>query len=261
VDHRWAQFKGLGALMRERSLRLLFPAHCLGCRVEVMEPGTLCGNCWPKVRFLDEPWCEVLGTPFAHPANPGMVSIEAIASPPPFRRARSAVLHDGVARQMVLGLKFRDRTEMAPWMARWMVRAGRDLLRNADLVAAVPLHRGRFFMRRFNQAAELARAVARQSGIAFDPGIVERVRPTRQQVGLPHKERRANVKGAFKVADHAKARLSGRTVLLIDDVYTTGATVGDAAKALIKGGAANVDVLTFSRVMAGDFLQGEPETI
>ncbi len=104
------------------------------------QPGVLCGACWPKLRLLERPWCPVMGTPFIHHMGEGFLSAEAIADPPPFERARAAVAYSGVARQMVQGLKYQDRTDLAPWMARWMLRAGAELIAEADVVVPVPLH-------------------------------------------------------------------------------------------------------------------------
>ena len=129
----------------------------------------------------------------------GFLSAEAIANPPPFERARAAVAYSGVARQMVQGLKYADRTDLAPWMARWMMRAGAELIAEADVVVPVPLHWRRFLSRRFNQSAELARADRRLSDKPFAPMAVKRVKATRQQVGLALSERQDNVRAAFKV--------------------------------------------------------------
>lgn len=224
-------------------------------------PGTVCGHCWPSLRFLDRPWCEVLGTPFALDMGIGAVSPEAIANPPPFRRARSAVVYDGIARQLVHGLKFRDRTDIAPWIAAWMARAGTELVADADAIVPVPLHARRLFWRRFNQAAELGRALSKRSGTPLLSDAVRRVRPTRQQVGLGARARQDNVRGAFQVPQAAEIDVRGRTLLVVDDVYTTGTTVTAVSKALLKAGAAAVDVLTFARVLPGDFLPDELETI
>jgi predicted amidophosphoribosyltransferase len=135
--------------------RVLLPPVCAGCRRQVSQPGALCGLCWPELRFIERPWCAVMGTPFSHDMGEGFLSAEAIADPPPFERARAAVAYSGVARRMVQSLKYADRTDLAPWMARWMVRAGAELVGEADVVLPVPLHWRRFFTRRFNQAAEL----------------------------------------------------------------------------------------------------------
>lgn len=241
--------------------RVLFPPVCAGCRRHVSQPGVLCGACWPKLRLLEKPWCPVMGTPFTHDMGEGFLSAEAIADPPPFERARAAVAYSGVARQMVQGLKYQDRTDLAPWMARWMLRAGAELIAEADVVVPVPLHWRRFLRRQFNQSAELARAVSKLSGLPFSPAAVRRVKLTRQQVGLERHEREENVRAAFRVPPEAEIEISGRRVLVIDDVFTTGATVRAVAKALKKSGAGAVDVLTFARVLPGDFRADESATI
>lgn len=202
-----------------------------------------------------------MGTPFSHDMGSGFLSAEAIANPPPFQRARAAVSYSGVARVMVQGLKYRDQTDFAPRMAQWMLRAGSQLVRDADLIVPVPLHRSRFFWRRFNQSAELARAIAKLAGKPLAPHVVMRIRNTRQQVGLKLAERQENVRTAFSVPLACRSEIEGRRLLLVDDVYTTGSTVYAVTKALIKGGAAAVDVLTFARVLPGDFRPDEPETI
>ncbi|MEO3389339.1 ComF family protein [Mesorhizobium sp. CAU 1741] len=241
--------------------RVLFPPICAGCRRMVSSPGTLCGHCWPKLRFIERPWCEVLGTPFTHDMGEGILSADAIANPPPFARARAAVVYSGVARQMVHNLKFADRTELAPWMARWMMRVGGALVADAEVIVPVPLHRQRFLWRRFNQSAELARAISFAAGKPFAPQAIVRIKSTRSQVGLGAREREDNVRGAFKVPDGEEIRVRGRRVLLVDDVYTTGVTVSAVTKALKRGGASAVDVLTFARVLPGDFLPDDPPTI
>jgi ComF family protein len=161
----------------------------------------------------------------------------------------------------VQSLKYGDRTDLAPWMARWMLRAGSELVAEADVVLPVPLHWRRFFTRRFNQSAELARTIATLSGKAFHPTAIRRVKITRQQVGLGVTERQDNVRAAFRVPPEHEIAVRGRRILLVDDVYTTGATVTSATKALKRTGAAAVDVLTFARVLPGDFRLDEADPI
>jgi len=240
---------------------LLFPATCAGCRRHVSQPGTLCARCWPALRLLERPWCEITGLPFSHDLGEGIVSPDAIANPPAYDRARAAVAYTDVARRMVQNLKFRDRTELAPWMAGWMMRVGSELMTDCHVIVPVPLHRRRFLMRGFNQAAELARPLAARSGLDFAPQALRRRKPTRQQVGLGLAQRQTNVRGAFEVSDAASILVKGRRVLLVDDVLTTGATVSACARALRRAGATGVDVLAFARVLPGDFRQEAPGSI
>ncbi len=231
--------------------RVVYPPVCLGCGVLVGTHGGVCAGCWSRLRHIEEPFCDVLGVPFSHDMGDAIVSAEAIADPPPFRRARAAVLYDDVARSIVHRLKYKDRTDLARVMARWMARAGRGLIAESDCVLSVPLHRRRFLARRYNQSAELARILASEVGLPYRPAAIMRKKATRPQVGLGARARSENMRGAFSVPPTARSDLFGKAVLLIDDVYTTGATVKAASRALLKAGAGSVCVLTFARVAQG----------
>lgn len=230
-------------------VRFLWPPHCLACDTRVGEDGGLCARCWGGLALIERPYCERLGTPFAFDPGGGALSPEAIADPPPFGRLRAVARHDDVARQLVHSLKYRDRLDLARWMALWMGRAGASLVADAELVMPVPLHRRRLWQRRFNQSALLASEIARAAGKVFAPEALARVKATRQQVGLSATERAKNVAGAFAVPDAARGIIAGRRVLLVDDVYTTGETSKAATKVLLRAGAAAVDVLVFALVV------------
>lgn len=236
-----------------RSVRdLVLPPHCLACERAVDRQGTICPGCWSKVRFVEKPFCAVLGSPFSYDLGPDALSADAIANPPAFDRARSAVLYDDLARRLIQGLKFSDRTDLAPWLADWMIRASDGLLDESAWIVPVPLHPWRLFGRRFNQSAELARHMAKASGLTYRPDVLARIRRTRQQVGLKARERQRNVQGAFLVPPKAKPEVRSRHIVLIDDVYTTGATLQACARALRRAGAAQIDCITFARVASGD---------
>jgi ComF family protein len=246
----------LGRLATRATLLVLdqlYPPLCLHCEGGVATADSLCGACFRLLRPISPPHCPVLGIPFEVPLGPDALSAEAIADPPPFRRARSAVLYNEAARRLVARLKYGDRPELARFCARLMAQAGRDLWAEAPLLVPVPLHRSRLFTRRYNQSAELARALARITGLAVEPLLVSRTRSTRQQVGLNADARQRNVAGAFTARADAIERLRGRPVVIVDDVVTTGATVKAVTRALHRVGIDNVDVISFARVtVAGD---------
>jgi ComF family protein len=174
--------------------------------------------------------------------------MQAIADPPAYQRARAAVRFDEISRALVHALKYGDRLDLAPMMGRWISQAGREVLAEADALVPVPLHWRRLWARRFNQSAALATAISAESGVPVEFGALKRVKATAQQVGLTRTERAVNVQGAFKVPPAGKAAVAGRRLVLVDDVLTSGATVDGCARALLRAGAANVDVLIFARV-------------
>jgi len=241
-----------GALRRTLRLALdvALPRLCAACREPVDGPG-LCPTCWSKLSFIAPPYCERLGIPFPFDGGPGLLSMEAIADPPAYQRARAAVRYDEVARTLVHALKYGDRLDLAPIMGRWMAHAGRQLLAQADALVPVPLHWRRQWTRRFNQSALLAEIAAKASGARVTHGALARVKSTRQQVGLDKSARAENVQGAFRVPANRKADVTGRKLVLVDDVLTSGATADACARALLRAGAASVDVLVFARVVSG----------
>jgi len=228
---------------------LALPPQCLGCDTPTGGHGGLCARCWSKLRLIEKPYCARLGVPFAYDIGPGALSAEAIADPPPFDRCRAVAAFDDTARALVHGLKYRDRLDLAAWMAAWMRRAGGELVNDADAIVPVPLHNRRLWWRRYNQSALLSGAIARAASRPLLTRVLKRIRPTEQQVGLTHDQRDKNVRGAFRVADGERPQVDGKRILLVDDVYTTGATAKAATRALLRAGTAAVDVLVFARVV------------
>src|SRR5579859_2129882 len=188
------------------ALDVALPSLCVACR-EPVEGEGVCADCWAKLSFIAPPFCPRLGIPFVYDPGPDMLSMEAIANPPAYARARAAVRYDDVARTLVHALKYQDRTDLAPAMGRWMARAGRELLGNADVLVPVPLHWRRGWSRRYNQSGALARIIERQSGVKLSSQALKRVRPTQQQVGLSRPQRASNVQGAFKVAAERQSEI------------------------------------------------------
>jgi ComF family protein len=239
----------LGTTMLRGMIGIVYPPGCIACQAATGEAQALCATCWGDVGFIERPYCERLGTPFAVDLGDGLLSPAAIADPPAFARARAVCRFDGTARELVHRLKYGDRVELAQTLGRMMTQAGRDLLADASLVVPVPLHRTRLWSRRFNQAAALAGVVSRLGGVPHAPLALARVKRTRQQVGLTRAQRADNLQGAFRVPDGMKPQIEGRRILLVDDVLTTGSTANAAARALLRAGANDVDILTFARVV------------
>jgi ComF family protein len=229
-------------------LDLVYPPLCIGCRAQVAEPGALCADCWANIRFLDGPMCAACGLPFEFDPGAGTLCAACHAHPPAFDKARAIMRYDEASRGPILALKHGDRLDLSPAFARWLDRGGRALLDEADVLVPVPLHPSRLWNRRYNQSAELARALGRLSGKPCDALALTRSRATPSQGAMRSaKARRRNMLGAFKVRH--KSAIAGRNVLLIDDVLTTGATVDACARALKRAGAAKVLVLALARVV------------
>ncbi|MBV8565524.1 MAG: ComF family protein [Methylobacteriaceae bacterium] len=237
------------------ALDVVYPPTCLACSAPTAAVGTLCSICWRKVRFIERPYCERLGIPFAQDGGPELLSPEAVVNPPVFHRARAvAVFDDGPVRELVHRLKYGDRLELARPMGRWMARAGADLLKDADVLVPVPLHRLRLWSRRFNQAGALAHSISKASHVPVESFALHRIKATPPQVRLTRTQRAENVQGAFRVPDEMRPRVHDRRIVLVDDVLTSGATLNAAARALSRAGARSIDVLVFARVVAGQGL-------
>lgn len=224
----------------------LYPAVCLICHAATENPDSLCAGCWKKLRFIEAPVCQRLGVPFPVDLGKEMVSPAALADPPNFDRARAAVLYEGGARQLVHRLKYQDQHNLAKGMAHMMVRAGSDLLDEADVIIPVPLHVTRLWRRRFNQSMLLARYLSHITEKPCDPFLLLRVKRTAPQYSHTRSQRKEALKGAFRVHTERRDQIDQRRILLIDDVLTTGATVNAATKVLLRAGAQAVDVLTFA---------------
>ncbi|MBI5938879.1 MAG: ComF family protein [Caulobacterales bacterium] len=213
--------------------------------------GGLPAETWSRIVFLEAPVCDGCGSPYEYDPGPGVRCAACTARPLAFNRARAACLYDEHSRDLVLKLKHADRTDLAPVLARWLLRSARDLLDEAEVIVPVPLHRWRLLSRRYNQAAEMARPLGALAGVPVAPDALARVRRTETQGGKSAVGRRRNMAGAFAVPAGRVAQVRGRRVLLVDDVLTTGATAHACARALKAAGAAAVDLAVIAKVRAG----------
>jgi ComF family protein len=236
-----------------RSLKILldatFPAGCINCSESTNTPGSLCASCWPAMTFLSDPCCYTCGYPFEYDSGQGSQCGVCLQSAPQFTQARSVLEYNKHSREMVLGFKHADKTDRCPAFASWMYRAAPDLVRKADIICPVPLHPLRLMKRRFNQSALLAIELAKLSSQKVAPDLLTRTRHTQSQGTLSVLGRHKNVRGVFQVTSKKVPSIKNAHILLIDDVFTTGATVNACSKCLLTAGAARVDVLTFCRVV------------
>jgi ComF family protein len=248
---RLAWLGGFVSAVAEQGLNWLLPPRCLGCGEDVARAGALCSTCWQQINFVAPPHCVCCGRPFEFAADPDSRCGPCLADPPPFSRARTVMQYDDASRGMLLAFKHGDRTDAADGFARWLGRAGAELLTGPGepLLVPVPLHRWRLFARRYNQSALLALALARQSGLTAVPDLLVRRRSTPSQGGLSRSGRARNVAGAFTIRPRHRSTVTGRRIVLVDDVLTTGATVRECTRVLLHAGAIQVDVLTLARVV------------
>jgi len=231
-------------------LDFALPPRCPGCGAVTEAPHRFCLDCWSALTFLGEPCCARCALPFDYEAGAEVECGACLAAPPAFDRLRAAVAYGEISRKVALKLKYGGRPGVAETMARFMAR--HLAAEEGTIVAPVPLHRWRIWRRGYNQSALIASALAGRAGLETRLDLVERVKRTPPLRGMGPRERREAVRGAFRIGARHKAALKGRTVLLVDDVYTSGATANACARILRRAGAARVDILCWARVVKGD---------
>jgi ComF family protein len=233
----------------QSAIHFLYPPQCLACGAETSADFALCGACWRETPFISGLVCDVCGVPLPGQDTTETAHCDAcIAAPRPWGQGRAPLVYDGTARRLILALKHGDRHDIVAPLARWMAQSGRKLCDNDTLIAPVPLHARRLFSRRFNQSALLATQIARDLGLPICPDLLRRHRATRLQEGMTREQRFENLQAAFSVPQNRRAMLHNRTVLIVDDVMTSGATLSGCAKACFDAGAAKVNVLVLARV-------------
>ena len=229
-----------------RALDLILPPTALDGGPAI-SPG-LSAEAWGKIAFIDDPVCDGCGSPLEYAPGFGERCAACMARPKAFSRARAACLYDEHSRELILQFKHADRTDLSGLFARWLSRSARELIEDTDAIVPVPLHPLRLLRRRYNQAAEIARPLARLTGLDYLPDALIRRRATVSQGGRSAGGRRRNVQGAFAVPDSRRASVEGRRLLLVDDVLTTGATAEACARALKAAGAADVHIAVVAKV-------------
>ncbi len=224
-------------------LDFLLPPRCPRCATRIDADGHLCGACWGKLRMITPPYCVRCGIPFEAGELVDAECGACMRAPPAFDWARAAVIYEDEAKSLILHLKYSGEGAGVPAIGRMMAGAVAAMPR-MDVIMPVPLHPRRLFTRRFNQSQLLGRVIARHIGVPLDSFCLVRARATPSQGQLSRKGRKRNVAGAFAV----KGDVRGKSILLVDDVLTTGATASACAAALKRAGAREVGLVAFARV-------------
>ncbi len=233
----------------QAAVQLVYPPQCLSCDALVTTDFGLCARCWRETPFINGLVCDCCGTPL--PGEGGGAAVQCddcLLIARPWGRGRAALLYRDNARRMVMALKHGDRLDLARPVAGWLMRAAEALLQPDTLIAPVPLHWMRLVRRRYNQAALLGAALGRLSGLPHCPDLLIRRRNTHSQEGRDREGRFVNMEEAFRINAKRDWMVQARPVLLVDDVMTSGATLGACADALLAAGAARVDVIVMCRV-------------
>lgn len=233
----------------QRALRLIYPPQCISCGGLVEGEFALCGDCWRATPFIGGAVCDYCGTPLPGDAEAQKATCDdCIVIERPWESGRAALLYRDNARRIVLALKHGDRHDLARPAARWMSAAAKPLLHPDLVVVPIPIHWLRLLRRRYNQSALLAQAIARDCGLTYLPDALIRTKRTPVQDGLGREQRFHNLAGAIRAHPRRPTTLTGREVLLIDDVMTSGATLAAATEACLAAGACRVFTLVLARV-------------
>ncbi len=234
----------------QTALHAVFPPECLGCGAPVDRAFAICGACWSDTPFVHGAACDLCGValPGDHARGEVLHCDDCLRIARPWAAGRAVFAYAGVGRALVLGLKHGDRADIARAAGRWMAQAGRDLFEDDPVLVPVPLHWRRLFARRFNQAAVLAQALSRETGLACCPQALIRTRATPTQDGRSREGRFENVHSAVQPHPRHGAAVRGRSVVLIDDVMTSGATFAAATEACRKAQSGPVHVMALARV-------------
>jgi len=233
-------------LLLQKLIESLYPPLCLGCSTEISTDG-FCGACWQETHFINGLVCDACGTPLLGDANTTAYCDTCLNEPPSWQRGRAAAIYNGGAAKSVMALKYADRWDLAKPLAKFMLATDPSVL-ETDLVAPVPLHWSRLLRRKYNQAALLSQTISDTLDKPHIPDLLVRRKRTTIQKSMDREQRFDNLKDAFDLNARFGRRVQGKSVLLIDDVMTTGATLSACAKALKAAGSGDVNVLVFARV-------------
>ena len=244
----WGTVFGAGIA---RVLDFVLPHICLSCKQPMVVGQNICPACWPNLQFITAPQCHCCGTPFGFEMGDGTLCAACIEYTPDFTMARAALRYDDYSKPLILGFKHADKTHLRLWLGKILAQSARAVTDGADYIVPVPLHWTRLLKRRYNQSALLAAELSIHCGVPHADDLLARIRRTTPHENMDRGQRERNVKRAFAVRDHYAEKIIGKTIVLVDDVFTTGSTVAECSRTLLRAGAGAVRVATVARVCKG----------
>lgn len=229
-------------------LHVIYPSRCMGCGVLVEGDFGLCGSCWRETPFITGLSCDSCGVPLLGGEVGEIAHCDAcLSAPRPWEKGRSVLVYEGMARQLVLRLKHGDRTDMVRPAVGWMAGKARELATSESVLVPVPLHWRRFLRRKYNQASLLSEGLAKELGATHCPDALLRNSATAPMKGT-REERLEAMQTAIALNPRRKEEITGRSVLLVDDVMTSGATLEACAAAISSANPSHINVITLARV-------------
>lgn len=233
----------------KKIIDLILPPRCVQCGIHIFTTPGLCATCWEKIHFIDHPLCQKCGIPFEIADLHSSICLTCCHNMPSFNQMRSVFPYDDNSKPLILKFKHGDALHLMPLLVQWLHQAGQTLLAQCDVLVPVPLHWIRLWHRGYNQAALLAQGLSQMTGKIYLPHVLRRHRRTASQGTKNSQQRHHNVKKSFSIKSSQTDRVCNKNILLIDDVYTSGATIQECVKVLKKNGANQVDILTLARVI------------
>jgi ComF family protein len=233
------------------ALDFALPERCPACGAITADGTNFCADCWPRLHFMNPPWCSACARPFAYEQDASALCAACLSEPPLHNGIRAVVAYDDLSRQIILRLKYGGKIGLAKLVARQLVRHLPDE-RSGIVIAPVPLHWTRLWTRSFNQSALIAQELARLGGMEYVPDLLLRRRRTPSMRGLSLKERRKSVAKAFAANPVRSRVIEGARIILVDDVLTTGATSDGCITTLKKSGADWVQLFCWARALRGE---------
>jgi ComF family protein len=231
-------------------LNIFFPNHCLHCEKIINKEALFCTTCWSRLKFITDPKCRICSYPFEIELigkSSSLPCSKCIKDPPHFDKVITIFRYNEIIKKIISDLKYYDQTFIAKKIAKLLYNKIQPELENIDLVTIIPLHRNKLKKRKFNQVALISKEIIKHK--KYIPDLLFRTKETQTQVKLTQKQRVANIKKAFMINRKHQDAIADKTILLIDDVMTTGATIEACAKALKKRKVKKIIVLTLAKTV------------